>query len=124
MGFFEFFPFLIGALIPGTCMLAVIMLSMTRWRGSSLQLGLSLTTVAYGIAYAFLITRSSRFHPLLALYGLPMLVGGAAFSFGFDRGGPDEGVLRSHWGEYPTAHGITPTSVWRPLGEEGAPRTP
>ena len=76
MGFFEFLPFLIGALIPRACRLAVLVLSMTRWRGSSLQLGLCLTTLAYGIAYAFLITRSSRFHPLLALYGLPTLVGG------------------------------------------------
>ncbi len=76
MGVFEFLPFLFGALIPGTCILAVIVIPITRWRGSLLHLGLSLTVLAYEIAYACLISQSDGFHPFMALYGLPTLVGG------------------------------------------------
>jgi hypothetical protein len=53
MGFFEFLPFLLGALIPGLCMLSVVVLAMTRWRSSSPDL--SITSLSYGILYAYLI---------------------------------------------------------------------
>jgi hypothetical protein len=73
MGGFDFLPFLIGAWAPGLCMVSVIVLAMTRWRGSLLQRALSLTTLAYGVTYARLIARSAGFSPLMALYGVPTL---------------------------------------------------
>ncbi len=54
-------------------MVSVIVLDMTRWRGSLLQRALSLTTLAYGVTYAGLIARSAGFSPLMALYGAPTL---------------------------------------------------
>jgi len=54
-------------------MVSVIVLAMTRWRGSLLQRALSLTTLAYGVTYARLIARSAGFSPLMALYGVPTL---------------------------------------------------
>lgn len=76
MGTFEFLPFLFGALIPGVCMLSVIILAITRWRSSFLQLVLSVTTLAYGIAYAWLIGHSAAYSFAFVLYGLPSLAGG------------------------------------------------
>ena len=76
MGFFEFIPFLFGALIPGVCMISVIILTLTRWRSSILQLILSVITLAYGIIYAWAIRQSSAFSLGFALYGLPTLIGG------------------------------------------------
>ena len=76
MGYFEWIPFLFGVLIPGICMMGVVVLAMTPWRSSALQLVLSFVTLAYGILYASVIGRSSGFSPLLALYGLPTLWGG------------------------------------------------
>ncbi len=76
MGFFEFLPFLLGALIPGLCMLSVVVLAMTRWRSSALQLVLSITSLAYGILYAYFLRHSAAFSLGLALYGLPTLTGG------------------------------------------------
>jgi hypothetical protein len=76
MGDFEFLPFLIGAFIPGVSMLAVVVLALTRWRSSVLQLVLSVITLAYGIVYAHLILQRAAFSLGLALYGLPTLTGG------------------------------------------------
>lgn len=57
-------------------MALVVILGLTRLRGSTLQLVLASTTLVYGVIYAALVGRSASFHPLLALYGLPALVGG------------------------------------------------
>ena len=75
MGHFEFLPFLFGALVPGICLVGVVLLSCTRWRSSCLQLLLSVVTLAYGIIFAWLIRLSSAFSLGFALYGLPTLIG-------------------------------------------------
>jgi hypothetical protein len=67
--------FLIVAIIAAACTLAVVVLAMSRWRSSIVQLVLSIVTLGIGLFYFYATSRANGFVPGMIFYLLPAPVG-------------------------------------------------